>query len=158
MRKVSYISYMERTREFYAAQGFEVAYQWAHYDDVPFAAFTGQLSEARVGIVTTAYMDQETPMMARQAEAVSVEQVPLHFLNDDLSWDKETTHMADRRSYFPLETLQNCVAEGRLGSLSSRFYFAPTQYSQRLTIEQDAPAIVRFAQEDALDAVLLVPI
>ena len=155
---MSYISYMDRTREFYAAQGFDVAYEWAHHYDVPFTAFTQRLSDARVGIVTTVYMDQETPMMARQAEAVPVEQAPTHFLNDDLSWDKETTHMADRRSYFPLEYLRACVTEGRLGSLSPRFYFAPTQYSQRLTIEQDAPAIVQFAREDTLDAVILVPI
>ena len=80
------------------------------------------------------------------------------FLNEDLSWDKETTHMADRRSYFPLEYLKVGVKNGLIGSLSTRFYFAPTQYSQRLTIEQDAPAIVRFAQEDALDGVVLVPI
>ena len=109
-------------------------------------------------MVSSAFGVQTTPMMARQAEAVPTEDAPTNFLNEDLSWDKETTHMADRRSYFPLEYLKVGVKNGLIGSLSTRFYFAPTQYSQRLTIEQDAPAIVRFAQEDALDGVVLVPI
>ena len=155
---MNYISYIERTKAFYAAQGFDVPYQWSQHDDVPFSPMSKRLSDARIGIVTTAYRDQTTPMMARQAEAVPTKDAPTNFLNEDLSWDKETTHMADRRSYFPLEYLKVGVKNGLIGSLSTRFYFAPTQYSQRLTIEQDAPAIVRFAQEDALDGVVLVPI
>lgn len=155
---MSYIRYMERTRDYYTAQGFDTPYQWAQHDDIPFVPLATPLGDARIGIVTTAYMDQRTPMMARRAEAVPLENAPRHFLNDDLSWDKETTHMADRRSYFPLEFLQDCVAEKRVGAVSPRFYLAPTQYSQRLTVEQDAPAIVRFAKEDALDAMILVPI
>ena len=30
------VPYMERTRAYYTAQGFEAAYVWAHFDDVPF--------------------------------------------------------------------------------------------------------------------------
>jgi hypothetical protein len=34
----------------------------------------------------------------------------------------------------------------------------PTEYSQRRTIEQDAPEILRRCREDEADAALLVPL
>ena len=40
------VSYMERTREYYRALGYEKDYVWAHYDDVPFARLAKPLREA----------------------------------------------------------------------------------------------------------------
>ena len=48
------------------------------------------------------------------------------------------------------------VAAGRIGSLSSRFYGAPTEYSQRKTNEEDAPELLRLCREDGVDAAILV--
>jgi hypothetical protein len=31
----SFVSYMDRSREYYAAQGYDKPYAWPHYDDVP---------------------------------------------------------------------------------------------------------------------------
>jgi hypothetical protein len=45
-----------------------------------------------------------------------------------------------------------------MGSLSPRFYGVPTDYSQRLTLEQDAPRIEAWMREDGVDAALLVPL
>ena len=50
----SFISYIDRTREFYAAQGYERPYCWAQFDDAPFTPLPGPLSELRVTLVTTA--------------------------------------------------------------------------------------------------------
>jgi hypothetical protein len=50
----SFVSYMDRSREYYAAQGYTRPYGWAHFDDVPFAPLKKPLSECRVGLVTTA--------------------------------------------------------------------------------------------------------
>ena len=50
----TFVSYIDRTREFYAAQGYEKPYQWARNSDVPFANLTKPLSDCRVTLVTTA--------------------------------------------------------------------------------------------------------
>ena len=50
----SFVSYIDRSREYYAAQGYPKPYAWPHYDDVPFTPLQKPLSECRVGLVTTA--------------------------------------------------------------------------------------------------------
>ena len=47
--------------------------------------------------------------------------------------------------------------EGRVGSLSPRFYGAPFDYSQRRTITGDAPAVLDFLRADGVDVALLAP-
>ena len=48
------VSYIDKSRHFYAAQGYEVPYRWAVNDHVPFQKLTKPLSECNVGLVTTA--------------------------------------------------------------------------------------------------------
>ena len=48
------VPYMERTRAYYAAQGFDKAYAWARFDDVPFAPLSRPLAQAKLAIITTA--------------------------------------------------------------------------------------------------------
>ena len=154
------IRYMERTRLYYEAQGFERAYQWAHYDDIPFTHPGKPLNESRVAILTTAISDEdvETPMVGRTAHSYPLSQVPANFFTGDLSWDKETTHTDDRGAYFPLEPLERLVEEGRIGALAPRYHFVPTEYSQRHTLEQDAPQVRDACLEDEVDIAILVPL
>ncbi len=42
----SFVSYIDRSREYYAAQGYDRPYAWAHHDDVPFTP----LAEAALGV------------------------------------------------------------------------------------------------------------
>lgn len=154
------ISYMERTRLYYEAQGFEHAYQWAHYDDIPFTLPGIPLNKSRVAILTTAISneDVETPMVGRTAHSYPISRVPENFFTDDLSWDKVTTHTDDRGSYFPLEPLERMVEEGRIGTLAPRYHFVPTEYSKRHTLEHDAPQIRDACLEDEVDVAILVPL
>ena len=46
---------------------------------------------------------------------------------------------------------------GRVGELAPRFHGAPTNRSQRHTIEVDAPEILARCREDGVDAAILVP-
>ena len=46
---------------------------------------------------------------------------------------------------------------GRIGALTPRFHGAPTNRSHRVTIETDAPEILRRCREDGADAAILVP-
>ncbi|MGY8961496.1 MAG: hypothetical protein ACKVKG_18610, partial [Alphaproteobacteria bacterium] len=52
----SFVSYMDKSREYYNAHGYDRPYGWAHHDETPFQALTKPLSQCRVGVVTTADM------------------------------------------------------------------------------------------------------
>jgi len=49
------------------------------------------------------------------------------------------------------------VKSGRLGALTPRFHGAPTNRSQRVTLETDAPELLRRCRDDGADVALLVP-
>src|SRR5262249_45347476 len=74
-----------------------------------------------------------------------------------LGYDRVHTHAEDPNTWFPLACLHEAVRSGRLGGLTSRFYGAPTNRSQRVTIERDAPALLARCREDEADVALLVP-
>ena len=152
------IPYMERTRMYYRAQGFERDYVWAHFDDIPFQALQKPLDQCRVTVVTTAVAHPDIPKPTRTAESIPFTETPDAFLTSELAWDKETTHTDDRQSYFPLEALQSLTSEGVIKGLADRFHFVPTQYSHRATITEDAPAIAAACLEDEVDIALLIPL
>lgn len=154
------IRYIERTRRFYEAQGFTTPYQWAEHTDTPFHVPARPLAESRVAIVTTAIHpdDESTAMIGRKARSIPLDDVPENFFTDDLSWDKITTHTRDRASYFPLEPLASLATDGMIRDVAPRFHFVPTEYSQRFTVESDAPAIVAACGEDEVDVAVLVPL
>ncbi len=152
------VEYMERTRIYYRAQGFEKDYVWAHYEDSPFHQLEKPLSESRVTVVTTAVTHTNIPKAVRAAESISFNDVPDSFLTSELAWDKVTTHTDDRQSYFPLEVLNELVTAKFIGDIALRYHFVPTQYSHRATIEEDAPAVTRACLEDQVDIALLIPL
>ena len=48
------MSYIDRTREYYAAQGYEKPYRWARHTEAPFAPLAKPLAQSTVALVTTA--------------------------------------------------------------------------------------------------------
>ena len=48
-----FVSYIDKSREYYLAQGFGNPYRWAYNADVPFAPLPKPLAECRIGVVTT---------------------------------------------------------------------------------------------------------
>ncbi len=155
----SFVSYIDRSREYYAAQGYTRPYAWPHYDDVPFTPLKKPLAACRVGLVTTAGKPQAGGsgflLAVRELYAAPAEPPPTQMFTGDLFWDKEATHTDDVDSFLPVNRLAEYAAEGRVGSASPRFYGVPTDYSQGRTIEQAAPRILEWCREDGLDAVLL---
>lgn len=152
------VRYMERTRRYYEAQGFERAYRWAHFDDVPFAPLATPLAEATLAVVTTSALYDREETDPRYVDSAAVAAPPERLFANDLAWDKKATHMDDRPSYLPIEPLRELAAAGRLGALARRFHCAPTEYSQRRTREADAPEILRRCRADGVDIALLVPL
>src|SRR5262249_44209831 len=67
------------------------------------------------------------------------------------------TSAEDSGTWFPLPQLITFAREGLIGSVAPRFFGAPTNRSQRVTIEEDAPDILTRCRADNVDAVVLVP-
>ncbi len=157
-----FVSYIDRTREFYLAQGYEKPYRWAHFEAVPFVRLPKPLTECRLTLVMTASPHHDGPPVdgvLRGAKAVwsgPMASPPERLYTDDLAWDKEATHTLDIESFLPIGRLQAFATEGRIHELARRFHGVPTDYSQRRTLEEDAPEILRRCREDGVDAALLV--
>ena len=59
----TFVSYIDKSREYYSARGYANPYRWACFDDVPFAALPRPLSQSVVTLITTAHLipaDSET--------------------------------------------------------------------------------------------------
>jgi hypothetical protein len=154
----SFVSYMDRSREYYAAQGYAQPYSWAHYRDVPFTSLGKSLSKCRIGLVTTAARKDSSDsnrLLPRELYSMPSNPVPDRLHTNHLFWDKKATHTEDLDSFLPLHRLFEFADSGRIDSVSPRFYGVPTDYSQNRTIRQDAPQILEWCREDKVDAVLL---
>jgi len=152
------VSYIDKSREYYAAHGYERPYQWASYDHVPFAKWSEHgvdLADATVGVVTTTFPTVFTAPKTVYAQSSAT--IPEAMFTKDLSWDKDATHTNDVGTFLPLATLNALAGDGVIGSVSERFYGVPTEYSQRRT-HSDAQEIVKWAKEDGVDAMVLVPL
>ena len=160
----AHVSYIERTRSYYSAQGYDRPYAWACHRDVPFAELPRALAECRVGVVTTAspWLGQTTAdgvlRGAKEVYSAPADPLPERLYTDDLAWDELSTHTDDVPSFLPIPQLRQLAAEGRIASAPERFHGVPTDYSQRRTEEGDAPEILRRLREDAADVALLVPL
>src|SRR6185369_8128411 len=73
-----------------------------------------------------------------------------------LAIDRVHTTAEDPAVYFPLAALRRAVSSGRIGSVAARFHGAPTNRSQRVTLDVDCPEIVRRCVEDGADVAILV--
>ena len=150
-----FVSYIDKSREFYLAKGYGNPYRWASNPDAPFTPLTKPLSESRVALVTTAALDLHGGRK-RGLYAAPARPAPEALYTYHLSWHKTATHTDDVETFLPVRRLTEYIAEGRLGSLSPRFYGVPTVYSARRTVHEDAPAVLDFCREDGVDIALLV--
>ena len=161
------IPYIQRTRDYYLALGYS-PYRWAHFAEVPFTPLRMPLAKARVALITTAAPYQPeagdqgpgAPYNAAakfyQVYSVSSASVP-DLRISHVGYDRRHTSAKDINAYFPLARLKEAVAAGRIGALGPRVHGAPTNRSHRVTMETDAPELLRRCQEDAVDAVVIVP-
>lgn len=162
------IAYIDRTRAYYLALGYDNPYRWAQFDDVPFTAMQAPLAELTLAIVTTAALFQpgkgdQGPGAAYNADAkfYQVYEAPIDPAPDlrisHIAYDRDHTMAEDRASYFPLEVMLEAQKNGRIGRLAEVFFGLPTNRSQRVTMETDCPDLLQRLQHHAVDAVVLVP-
>jgi hypothetical protein len=162
------IPYMQRTRDYYLALGYGNPYRWAHHVDVPFTPLAKPLAASRVALITTAApyrpeLGDQGPRAKYNASAKfytvysdSTDSVP-DLRISHVGYDRTNYAADDPSTWFPLRQLQLAVKTGRIGALAPRFHGAPTNRSQRVTIETDAPEILSRCREDGADVALLVP-
>jgi hypothetical protein len=143
----TFVSYIDKSREYYAAQGYDKPYGWAHFKEVPFTPLPKPLAQCRIGVVTTA--DLQARAGPRSSKLFVAPNAAGSGLFTEKSWDRESTHTDDPETYLPIARLREQAERGCIGSLSPRFYGVPTDYSQRLTMEQDAPQVAAWQSRTA---------
>lgn len=158
----SFVSYIDKSREYYAAQGYEQPYRWAAFDSVPFTRLPKPLAACNVALVTTAFIDHHdsafgAPATDKVVYHRRVDEVPERMFTDDLSWDKDATNTDDTESFLPASRLRQLADAGVIGRLNHRFFGVPTEYSQRKTA-LDAESIAAWCADDGVDVALLVPL
>ena len=152
------VGYMARTRDYYRALGYSKDYTWAQNTQIPFTRPTKPLSEMTVGVVTTSSPAHTTKADTPAVWSASALPMPTAMYTDNLAWDKETTHTNDTGTFLPMNAMQTLVELGELGAIAPNLHGVPTEYSQRQTLDNDAPEIVRRVRADKADAVILVPL
>jgi hypothetical protein len=162
------IPYMARTRAYYAAIGYSTPYRWAHYLAAPFTPLHKPLPACSVALITTAAPFQpdkgdQGPGAPYNGSAkfyavYSGDAAADHDLRiSHIGYDRVHTAATDSGTWFPLPALRRAAAAGLIGRVAPRFHGAPTNRSHRITLETDAPEILRRVREDGADVAVLVP-
>jgi hypothetical protein len=160
---MDHVRYMDKTREYYGAEGYREPYRWAHNVEVPFAPPVKPLAACRVGLVTSAEMAvRDAPSLPddprRPVYALPTDVPADRLVSRKTAYDRHATTLDDVDAYLPLTHLRRFAAEGRIGSLAPRFQMVHSEYSQRKTTTIDAPEILRQFREDGVDAAVLTAI
>ncbi len=164
---MSHVKYIDKTRDYYLSQGYEKPYEWAHFDEVPFARLSKPLSEARISLVSTSDVTvRGTEDGGNHADKLfngNVYSIPADTPIDQLysrqdHYDKHATNLDDVDSYFPITRLHEAAADGRIDSVANRVHGVFTAYSQRRTLTVDGPEVLDRCRADGVDAVVLTPV
>ena len=162
------IPYIERTRAYYLALGYENPYEWAAFDAPPFTPLPKPLERMTVGLVVTAAPHKsgagdQGPGAPYNAAAkffdvwtLPADGAPELFISH-IAIDRDHTTAADSGTYFPLHALRRSLAEGRIGAIAPLVFGFPTNRSQRTNTEKDAPRLLSVAREAGCEAMVLVP-
>lgn len=161
------IPYIERTKNYYAAQGYP-AYQWASHETTPFTPMSKPLSEARLALLTTAapfqaQLGDQGPGAKYNADAkfYDVYTKPIDPVPDlrisHIGYDRKHCEARDPRTWLPLEALQAAQQSGVFATLVNELIGIPTNRSQRVTVEQDAVNALQHVRRLDADVALLVP-
>ena len=161
------IPYVARISRYYQTLGYGRPYAWARYISVPFTPLARPLAESCVALVTTAapYQPDKGDQGPRapynsaakfyRVYARSIEGEP-DVRVSHVGIDRTHTTAEDSRTWFPLAQLKRLAASGRIARLAPRFHGAPTNRSQRTTIEQDCVDLLAGVRDDGADAAVLV--
>ncbi|MFT5174591.1 MAG: D-proline reductase (dithiol) PrdB [Gammaproteobacteria bacterium] len=160
------IRYMDRISTYYQTLGFGKPYRWAQYAEVPFTPLSKPLAQSRVALITTAAPYQadkgDQGPGAPYNSAAKFYRVYTDSIDgaadvriSHVGIDRKHTSAVDKNTWLPLKALKKSAQQGQIGELSPRFYGAPTNRSQRATIDQDCADILREVRDDHADLAVL---
>jgi hypothetical protein len=161
------IPYIRRISTYYQTLGYGKPYRWAQYTDVPFTPLTKPLADSRVALVTTAAPYQpgagdQGPGAPYNSAAkfykvytASIDVEPDTRISH-IGIDRKYTTAEDQNTWLPLGQLKRLAAEGRIKDIAPEFIGAPTNRSQKVTIEQDCVDILAQCRRMAADVAVIV--
>ena len=165
---MAHVRYIDRTKEYYLAQGYKNSYEWAHFADVPFAPLAKPLSECRLGLLGTSeiavHFDpklEDNPIVEeafRGVYAIPSDTATEKLYSRTLDFDRNATTLDDVNSFFPIDRMRESLADGLIGSMPDRVYGAYNNYSKRKVLQEEGPMALQFCLEDQIDAIIIVPI
>jgi len=162
------LRYIDRTRAYYLALGYDTPYVWAKNSDIPFTPLQKPLTKTKIALVTTAAIfdpakgDQGpnapynggakfyTPYQAcvEGAQKTGISHI---------AYDRTHSPATDEQAWLPLNALKQAAKEGVIGGVTKHFHGLPTNRSQRVTIEKDAVLLLEALKQDQAEAAILVP-
>ncbi|MGD9879997.1 MAG: hypothetical protein AB7F22_16885 [Reyranella sp.] len=162
-----YVRYIDKTRAYYASQGYAKPYNWAHNEEAPFTPLAKPLAASTLALISTSEIAiQGDARFAEDADTKAVGNVyaiPSDTPSDRLysrtqSYDRYATSLDDPNAYFPIDRLHEAQARGRIGRIAPHCLGVYNAYSQRKTTERDAPEVLGQCRAMAVDVALLVPV
>ncbi|MFO1085041.1 MAG: hypothetical protein U1E21_10780 [Reyranellaceae bacterium] len=162
-----YVRYIDKTRAYYLSQGYEKPYGWARNDDAPFTPLTKPLAASTLTLISTSEIAvRDDPRFDEDAETKAVGNVytvpsdtpSARLYSRTQSYDRYATSLDDPNAYFPIDRLHEAAARGRIGRIAPQCLGVYNAYSQRKTIERDAPEVLGQCRAMAVDVALLVPV
>ncbi len=126
---------------------------------IPYTPFTGRLESSRVGIVSTAgvHLKSQDPFVPEGDTTYRL--IPADSTNEQLTITHDHYDHSDARKdincVFPVETLRELVADGRLGGTTSEHLCMGFSQAMREIKERVAPEIATAVRKWKPDIILL---
>ncbi len=161
-----YVRYIDKTRDYYLSQGYEKSYVWAHFEDVPFTEPPKPLAKCRATIISTSGIthrlddgdDAPHATLTESVYSIATDVPKGRLFTSAGHYDDHETTLEDVDTFYPVTHLRDLVTDGVLDSLAPRCHGVLTSYSQRRTLEIDAPEVLRRCREDHVDVAFMVPV
>ena len=162
------LHYIDRTRAYYLALGYDEPYVWAKNSDIPFTPLKKPLAKTKITLVTTAAVfdpakGDQGPGAPYNGGAkfytpykAPVENPPKTGISH-IAYDRKHTPATDEQAWLPLNALKQAATDGVIGRVTDYFHGLPTNRSQRTTIEEDAVLLLEALKHDQADVAILVP-
>ena len=163
----AHVRYIEKARAYFSELGYTKEYRWPHFSEVPFTALKKPLSDCRISIVTTSFVEEKSEENASiDSEIIlmgDVYEIDSRIKASELfcrheGYDSYATNVDDVDSFFPVTRLHEAFAEGRVGSVAPFFYGAFSTYSKKRTEQIDGPAVLKGCREQKVDAAIVTGI
>jgi len=139
-------------------------YRWFAADSAPpWTPVTRPLGATRLGVLSTcgayalgqvAYHYKDDTSLRRIPAAIAASELRFSHITENYLVDAKR----DPECMLPLRALHSLVQSGELGALAAHVYTCMGGvYSQRRVREEVAPAVAAAMRDEAVDAVLLIP-